>query len=169
MLKKIMIIFALAAMLTSMAVTTVEAAKIAYVDLKSSVENTKAHQAGQQRLAALKSKKLEEIQALKLEMDRAEKEMLANSMAAAPQDLLDKQMALKDLRKKYMRKQQDAQEEIADVKHIIDLKESSEFYQVVRDYGKKNGYDLILPKSNAIYAGPALDVTDDITKQLDQR
>jgi Skp family chaperone for outer membrane proteins len=39
----------------------------------------------------------------------------------------------------------------------------------VRDYGKKNGYDLILPKSNMIYAGEALDVTADITKLLDKK
>lgn len=167
MLKKMTIVFALAAISINISITAVEAAKIAYVDLKISVENTKAHQAGQKRLLALKAKKLKEIQALKLEMNKAEKEVLA--MAAMPQGLLDKQMVLQDLRKKYMRKQQDAQEEMADVKHIMDLKESSEFYQVVRDYGKKNGYDLILPKSNAIYTGPALDVTADITKQLDQR
>jgi len=73
------------------------------------------------------------------------------------------------LRKTAARKQQDAQEELIGEKNRLDQKVVSDFYQVVRDYAKKNGYDLIFPKSNMIYAGPALDVTADITKLLDKK
>jgi len=168
MLKKMMIGSALAAML-SMGVTAAEAAKIAYVDLKSSVENTKTYQVGLKRLEALKSKKLNELRALKVKIDQAEKDVLGQSMAMSPERLSQKQSDLKELRKTAARKQQDAQEELIGEKNRLDQKVVSDFYQVVRDYGKKNGYDLILPKSNMIYAGEALDVTADITKLLDKK
>jgi|UPI000380E302 Skp family chaperone for outer membrane proteins len=168
MLKKLMMGSALAVML-SMGLTVAEAAKIAYVDVKSSVENTKAYQVGLKRLEALKSKKLNELKALKVKIDQAEKDVLGQSMAMSAERLSQKQSDLKELRKTAARKQQDAQEELIGEKNRLDQKVVSDFYQVVRDYAKKNSYDLILPKSNMIYAGPALDVTADITKLLDKK
>jgi len=168
MLKKIMMGSVLVVML-SMGLTVAEASKIAYVDVKSSVENTKAYQVGLKRLEALKSKKLNELKALKVKIDQAEKDVLAQSMAMSAERLSQKQSDLKELRKTAARKQQDAQEELIGEKNRLDQKVVSDFYQVVRDYAKKNGYDLIFPKSNMIYAGPALDVTADITKLLDKK
>lgn len=168
MLKKMVMASALAAIL-GVSVSTAEAAKIAYVDVKSSVENTKTYQSGLKRLEALKSKKLKELQALKAKIDQAEKDVLGQSMAMSPERLSQKQSELKELRKSASRKQQDAQEELVGEKNRLDQKVVSDFYQVVRDYGKKNGYDLILPKSNMIYANPSLEVTADITKLLDKK
>ncbi len=168
MLKKMVMASALAAIL-GVSVSTAEAAKIAYVDVKSSVENTKTYQSGLKRLEALKSKKLKELQALKVKIDQAEKDVLGQSMAMSPERLSQKQSELKELRKSASRKQQDAQEELVGEKNRLDQKVVSDFYQVVRDYGKKNGYDLILPKSNMIYANPSLEVTADITKLLDKK
>jgi len=168
MLKKMVMASALAAIL-GVSVSTAEAAKIAYVDVKSSVENTKTYQSGLKRLEALKSKKLKELQALKAKIDQAEKDVLGQSMAMSPDRLSQKQSELKELRKSASRKQQDAQEELVGEKNRLDQKVVSDFYQVVRDYGKKNGYDLILPKSNMIYANPSLEVTADITKLLDKK
>jgi len=168
MLKKMVVASALAVMLST-GLTVAEAAKIAYVDVKSAVENTKAYEIGLKGLKALKAKKLSELKALKEKIDQAEKDILSQSMAMSPERLLQKQSDLKELRKTAVRKQQDAQEELTGEKNRLDQKVGSDFYQVVRDYGKKNGYDLILPKSNMIYTGPSLDVTADITQLLDKK
>ena len=168
MFKKIALSCASAAIAMAL-VTNVEAAGIAYVDVKSSVENTKAYQNGLKRLEALKSKKLKELRALKTKIDQAEKDILGQSMAMSPERLSQKQSDLKELRKSAARKQQDAQEELVGEKNRLDQKVVGDFYQVVRDYGKKKGFDLILPKSNMIYASPALDITAEITKLLDKK
>jgi len=168
MLKRVVLGSAMAAIL-SMGISTAEAAKIAYVDVKSSVENTKTYQNGLKRLEALKSQKLKELQSLKTKIDQAEKDMLGQSMAMSPERLSQKQSELKELRKSAARKQQDAQEELVGEKNRLDQKVVADFYEVVRSYGKKNAYDLILPKSNMIYANPGLDVTADITKLLDKK
>ncbi|MDX8398050.1 MAG: OmpH family outer membrane protein [Mariprofundaceae bacterium] len=168
MLKK-MILGSAVVIAISLGAIQAQAAKLAYVDVKSSVENTKAYQSGLKHLEALKSKKLKELQALKVQMDKAEKDILSQSMAMSSDRLAQKQSKLKDLRKSAARKQQDAQEELVGAKNRLDQKVVGDFYQVVRSYGKKNGFDLILPKSNMIYASSALDVTADITKLLDKK
>jgi len=167
MLKKV-VLGAVAAAVLGVSIANAEVTKIAYVDVKSSVENTTAYQDGLKRLNALKNKKLKELQALKTQMDQAEKDILGQSMAMSPERLTQKQDELKELRKSAARKQQDAQEELVAEKNRLDQKVVSDFYTVVRDYGKEKGIDLILPKSNMIYASSALDITADITKILDK-
>jgi len=168
MLKKMLMGVALASLL-SVGISTAEAAKIAYVDVKSSVENTKAYQSGLKHLEAMKNKKLKELEALAAKINQAKKDILSQSMAMSPERLSQKQNELKELGKAATRKQQDAQDALVAEKNRLDEKVVSAFYQVVRDYGKKNGYDLILPKSNMIFVSPALDVTADITKLLDKQ
>ena len=168
MLKKI-ILSGVVASISMAWMVSAEASGIAYVDVKSSVENTKTYQNGIKHLEALKAQKLKELRALKAKIDQAEKDILGQSMAMSPERLSQKQSELKELRKSAARKQQDAQEELVGEKNRLDQKVVGDFYKVVRAYGKKKGYDLILPKSNMIYASPALDVTADITKILDQK
>ena len=39
--------------------------------------------------------------------------------------------------------------------------------QVVNDYGKKNGFQVILERSNVLYSSDAIDLTNDIVKEFD--
>lgn len=143
--------------------------KIGFVDVKSAVENTKAYQQGLKRLEAMTGKKQKELDGLREKIEQAEKDMLGQSMAMSPERLSQKQSELKDLRKLYSRKQQDAQEELMSEKNSLDQGVVLKFYKVVEGYGKKNGYDLILPNTQqlVLYGNPAHDVTADITKLLD--
>lgn len=144
--------------------------KIGIVDVKSAVENTKAYQQGLKRLEALTGTKQKELDALREKIEQAEKDMLGQSMAMSPERLSQKQSELKDLRKLYTRKQQDAQEELMGEKNSLDQTVVLKFYKVVAEYGKKNGFDMILPNAQQIvlYSNPTHDVTADITKLLDK-
>ncbi len=144
--------------------------KVGFVDVKSAVENTKAYQQGLKRLEALTGKKQKELDALRSKIAQSEKDMLGQSMAMSPERLSQKQSELKDLRKLYTRKQQDAQEELLGEKNKLDQGVVNKFYKVVRNFGKQGGYDLIIPKAQQIvlYGNPALDVTGEITKLLDK-
>ena len=168
MLKKV-VLTASAVALMGLSSVSAEAGKIGYIDVKSSVENTRAYQNGLHHLETLKSEKLKELRALKSKIDQAEKDILSQSMAMSPQRLSQKQAALKDLRKSAARKQQDAQEELVAEKNVLDQKVVSRFYKIAKQYGKDHDFDLIFPKSNMIYASDALDITPEITKLLDQK
>jgi len=144
--------------------------KIGVVDVKSAFENTKSYQQGLNRLKALVANKQKELDALKGKIEQSEKDMLGQSMAMSPERLSQKQSDIKDLRKLYTRKQQDAQEEIVAEKSKMDEKLGVKFKKALSDFGKKGGYDLIVPKTQQIvlYSNPVHDVTGEITKLLDK-
>jgi len=166
MLKKFVWVAASVAML-SLGAVTAKAGKIGYIDVKSAVENTKDYQNGLHHLETLKAQKLKELRGLKAKIDQAEKDILSQSMAMSQERLAQKQSSLKELRKSAARRQQDAQEELVAAKNQLDQKVVGHFYKVARQYGKDNGFDLVLPKSNMIYVNDALDITPAITKLLD--
>jgi len=150
---------------------TVQAAdlKVGYVDVKSAVENTADYQAGIKRLEALKSKKQKELNVLLDKINQSEKDLMGQSMAMSPDRLAQKQQNLKEMRKDLSRKQQDAQEELVAEKNRLDMNVGSKFQKVMKSYGKKNGYDLIMAKSAFLYVDPKHDVTASITKLLDAK
>jgi outer membrane protein len=144
--------------------------KFGHVDFKGAVENTVAYQKGMQRLEALKAKREKELNALQDQISSKEKALLGQSMAMSPDVLEQKQQELKDLRKDFSRKQQDAQEELLNEKNRLDQSLVSDFYNVVQAYGKQHHYDYIfMSKSAVIYANPDLDITPEITKLLDKQ
>ncbi len=146
-----------------------DALKIGYVDIKSAMENTRQYQEGIKRLEALKARKEKELKALAERIDKAEKELLGQSMAMSPERLSEKQQQIKDMRKELQRKQQDAQEELVAENNRLTMSLGTKFDKIIKDYGKKNHFDLILPKRQLLYANPKFDITADITEQLDRQ
>jgi len=141
--------------------------KIGYVDVKSAVENTLRYQQGIKSLSSLKKKKEKALDDLRSRIEQAQKDLLGQSMAMSQDRLAEKQHDIKEMRKNFTRQQQDAQEELISSKNQLDQKILKRFYQVVRNFGKEQHYDMVLPKSSSIYFDPSHDVTAAITKQLD--
>jgi len=142
--------------------------KIGSVDLKAAIENTKRYQNGFARLQQLKEKKGAELASLRKLIDQAESDIMGQSMAMSPDRLNKKQAELKELRKDFTRKQQDAQEELLSKKNALDEGILMNFYAIVQQYGKDNHYDFLMQKSAAFYSDPKYDVTSKITEILDQ-
>ncbi|MDX8403004.1 MAG: OmpH family outer membrane protein [Mariprofundaceae bacterium] len=145
--------------------------KIGIVDVKSAFENTKAYQLGINKLKALAAKKQKELDALRVKIEQSEKDMLGQSMAMSPERLSQKQSDIKDLRKLYTRKQQDAQEDLAAERNTLLGKQGVKLKKALSEIGKKGGYDLILPKAQQIvlYSNPEHDITGELTKLLDKK
>jgi outer membrane protein len=142
--------------------------KIGIVDVKSAFENTKAYQQGLNRLSSMVAKKQKELDALQAKIEQSEKDMLGQSMAMSPERLSQKQSEIKDLRKLYSRKQQDAQEELVAERSKLQSSQGLKFQNAVTEFGKKAGYDLLFSKSQFLYVAPGRDVTAEITKLLDK-
>ncbi len=143
--------------------------KIATVDIKTAMENTKAYAAGIKRLEALQSKKKKELEAMRKRLTDLDKELQLQSMALSNERQNAKQQELVRLKKEFDRKLQDASDELKAEKRKLDSKMIGKFYDAVRAYGKEKKFDLILPKSTTMYVGEGLDITADITKILDQK
>ncbi|MBL4775313.1 MAG: OmpH family outer membrane protein [Mariprofundus sp.] len=171
MLKKMKVQTILASIVAAcmFGLTSVQASelKIAYIDIKSALENTAEYQSGMQRLKALSDVKLKQLKALKEKITQAEKDLMAQSLAMSQANLAQKQDALKIMGKQFQRMQQDAQEEVGAAKNRIDIASMTKFQKIVTQYGKDHHYDMIVPRPVFLYADPKHDITGDITKLLD--
>ena len=143
--------------------------KIATVDIKTAMENTKAYAAGIKRLEALQNKKKKELGAMRKRLTDLDKELQLQSMALSNERQNAKQQELVRLKKDFDRRLQDASDELKAEKRKLDSKMIGKFYDAVRAYGKDKKFDLILPKSTTMYVAQGLDITADITKILDQK
>jgi len=151
-MKKMM--FVLLALSTLATTANAVETKIGYVDIKAAMESTKDYSQGLKRLEALESKKTKQLEAMRNRITDLEKEVQMQSMTMSNDHKMAKQQEMTQLKKEFDRELQDA---------------SDKFYDAVREYGKTNNFDIILPKSATVYASGKNDITADITKILDTK
>jgi len=151
--------------------TTASAAetKIGYVDIKSAMESTKDYSQGLKRLEALESKKTKQLEAMRNRITDLDKEVQMQSMTMSNDHKMAKQQEMTQLKKEFDRELQDASDELKGEKRKLDQVLVGKFYDAVREYGKTNHFDIILPKSATVYTSGTLDITADITKILDTK
>lgn len=159
----------LSTLLATAGTATAAETAIGVVDVRTAIQNTAAYQQGMKRIEALQNQKQKELDGLRAKIAQAENDLMGQSMAMSPERLAQKQQELKDLRKLFQRKQQDAQEEIMGEGQRLEQSIITRFYEVVRAYGKEKSYSLIIPKSAAVYSVESNDITGDITKRLDKK
>ncbi len=143
--------------------------KVATVDIKTAMENTKAYASGIKRLEALQNKKKKELGFLRKRLTDLDKELQLQSMTLSNESQSSKQQEFSRLKKDFDRKLQDASDELKAEKRKLDSRLIGKFYEAVRTFGKENKYDLILPKTTVMYAGSSLDITTKITQILDKK
>jgi len=141
--------------------------KIGFVDVKSAIENTKQYRAGQQQLEGIKTVKQKELKDLQNRITQMDKDLTSQSMAMSPDRLSRKQHDINDMKKDFKRKLQDAQETMALERNRILQGINTKFGKKIREFGKKNGYDLILTRPSVLYVAPRHDITAQVTKILD--
>jgi len=64
--------------------------KIGYIDINTALQNTAEYQSGMTSLKALRDKKLTQLKALKDKIDRAEKDIMRQSLAMSQEHLSKK-------------------------------------------------------------------------------
>jgi len=143
--------------------------KIGFVDVKSAIENTKQYRAGLQQLEGIKKTKQKELEAIKDRITKMDKDLTSQSMAMSPDRLSRKQQDINDMKKDFKRKLQDAQEAMSLERNRILQGINTKFGKKIREFGKKNGYDLILTRPSVLYVSPAHDVTKQVTGILDRK
>ena len=142
--------------------------RIAYVDIKVAMENTKAYKQNVKRFEALQNKKRKQLDAKRKTLTDLDKELQMQSMAMTSEHLMEKQQELTRLKKEFDRNLQDATDELKREKRQLDQTMFGKFYIAVKTYGKEHKFDIILPRSAIIYGSESYDITADITQILDK-
>jgi outer membrane protein len=147
------------------------AQKIGYIDLQKALNLSAAGKAAKEKIkekvqgydAEVKSRQ-EELKKLKEEL---EKQAMLLSEEARNAKERDYQQKVKD----YQRFAKDIQETLQQTDADYTRKIVESILKVVQDVGKRDGYTLILEKteSSLVYADDSIDMTDEIIKTFDKQ
>jgi len=141
--------------------------KIAFVDVKSAIENTAQWRNSLKKLEKVKITKQKELGALRDKISQMDKDLLNQSMAMSPAKLAAKQQTINSMKKDFQRKLQDAQDAMTVERNRMMQGINTKFGEKIREMGKKKGYDYILTRPSVLYVKPAHDITAEVTTLLD--
>ena len=144
-------------------------AKIGVVDFQRVLKESAAGKAAQEEItrkgkemeASLQEKK-DEIDDLRSRMERESLVMNRDQREEKEREIRIKINDAKSLQKKYM-------EDFKGYEARLIQKIQQEFFDLVEEIGKQEGYTLILEKVGVLYAADAVDITDELIRQYDAR
>ena len=148
---------------------TAPAAKVGYVDLQRTLNETKVGRAARERLEGEKKKRQKEVddkqEALKKDAEELEKQRVvlkAEVLKQREKELQDRYVTLQNT---FMQFQQDLQKQEAQLTRDIFGKAQ----KIIESIAKRDAFTMILEKSESavLYAEPATDITAEVNKRVD--
>ena len=144
-------------------------AKIAYVDLNKTLNETKAGKAALARLQAEKTDKENAVKAKKeaflKEVEELDKQRIVMKPEVVAKREAELQKEYADLQQYFLDQQQELSKREALLTHEIFIQASS----IIEAIAKRDGYTVVLEKSESaiLWADPILDITAEVDQRLD--
>ena len=141
-------------------------AKIGYVDLQRTLNETGAGKKAKKRLETQKAKKQKELDKKQKALQKAATELEKQRMMLKPDVLQARERELQEkyvkLQETYMQLQQGLVAQEAElVKEIF-----SKAAPVIKTVAKEKGYSLVLDKATVLWANDGLDITAEVNKRI---
>ena len=162
-----LLIVALLALVASNA--SAQGAKIGVFDPAKLLSGSKMGQKLQDSLNQYRVTKEGELKRLKDEFDKRVDQYKAGVDAMSPERREEVETDLSSRRRELERLSQDAEQELGRrrQKAVHDIEQ--EVSVILEDFGKKNGYTVILQRDFCAFAASAVDISDQLVTLLDQR
>jgi outer membrane protein len=170
-MKTVAVILALSLMVSAPAIATAaDQGRIGTVDVQKVLFNSDAGKLAKEQLASKiakheteKNSREEELKKLKTELEK--QNIILNESARSAKEK-DYQQKLKE----YQRFIKDVNDELQGKDEELKNKIIEEAFKATQEYGKKNGFTVILAKSEMMmYQDEKIDITDEIIKLLNSR
>lgn len=182
MIKRIKFTVIIAAMALAVSVFSLDTAeaqssKVGGVDLQTILDSSLAGQEALKELKAKADKEREVLQGKQDEMKKLEKEMEQQRLMLSPKALAEKDRKYRRLKRELELYKEDVQYTLQGAQAQVMRKLLKDVLDIIREYGKKNGYTMILEKGEAanalggfvLYMDSAVDLTPEIIKIFDER
>jgi len=166
MMKKFMIVLAILAAVCVGGNAVAADLKVGYVDLQKVLNDSAAGRSAKEEIG----KKVKEYE---IQVQARQKELQAAKEELEKQALLLSDEARAKKEREYQQKLKDLQRFTKDIRDDLQMRDADatkkileQVLKVVREFGEKEGYTLILEKneSSLIYASESIDLTDTILK-----
>ncbi len=159
-------------------VTAFGSMKIGTVDMLLLVRSHSSYETNKELLQGMEKDARAQLDEMKKVLDdlQAEGQKLAEELrnpmlAAGAKEKAEKDIT--EVQRKFVAQQQrmreaamQNQQKLADTESTLLKSQAGDLRKRVADYAKKNGYDLIVDASAAIFASDELDVTDGVLKEM---
>jgi outer membrane protein len=145
--------------------------RIAFVDLRKAVFNSREGKAAQQEFSRLEAAKLEELKPLRDELQRLEEELDKQKFLITEDALAERQLDI-------MKRRRDLERDIRSAEDELQLEQvrllqpiQKKIAQVVEDLGKEKGFTMIVDKNTRglLFSDKALEVTELVVQRLNGR
>jgi outer membrane protein len=143
--------------------------KLGYVDMQQALNTCAAGVAAKQNIAAQVKKYKSTIESRKKALDKLRSELQKQSAVLSDDARTAKEQEFQEKAKDLQRFTKDVQDELqqkdADFTHKI----LGQLFKLVQEIGKKDGYTMILEKSQGavLYASGKVDLTSEVVKEYD--
>jgi len=142
--------------------------KIGYVDFTKIQTESKAGVKAMKTIEAMFKDKQAQLDHRQSELEKAMKEMEKQAPLLSEDVRKQKEDKLQKDYKELQRFKQDSEDELNKKKSELAAKMFKEVDDIIKTYGKQEGYTMILERSVVLYAPEAVDVTDKVIKMYDE-
>lgn len=156
-------VFLLVGLLSS---TVLAADKVAYISTKTLFEQSPQAKAANQELVAAFSNRENALRALAQSIQEQEQKFQTDSAIMSAEQREKAQEDINRGRRQFQFDQQSLREDVAAKRQELLQEVQISIRQVIKEYGKKNGYQFIFTDNSIAYADEAVDITQDILNEL---
>lgn len=145
--------------------------KIGYVDLQKALNLSAAGKEAKEKIKVKVQGYDAEVQQRQAELKKLKEDLEKQAMLLSEEARSTKERDYQQKVKDYQRFTKDIQETLQQTDADLTRKILEQLLKVVQDVGKKEGYTLILEKteSSLVYADDSIDMTDSVIKAFDKQ
>jgi outer membrane protein len=148
-----------------------QAQKIAFVDLQKALNLSEAGKEAKEKIKTEVQGYDAEVQSRQEELKKMKEDLEKQAMLLSEEARNAKERDYQQKVKEYQRFTKDIQETLQQMDQDFTRKILEDLLKVAQDYGKSQGYLMILEKteSSIVYADESIDITDEVIKEFDQQ
>ena len=148
--------------------TALAADKVAYISTKTLFEQSPQAKAANQELVATFSDRENALRSLAQSIQEQEQKFQTDSAIMSAEQREKAQEEINRGRRQFQFEQQSLREDVAAKRQELLQRVQVSIRQVIKEYGKVNGYQFIFTDNSIAYADEAVDITQDILNELNK-
>ena len=157
----------LAALLAALALAGTAGAelRIAVVDMQRALNECDAGKRAKEQVKAKFEKSQDALRRQREDLDRMKQDYDRKALVLKEEERRNLEKDLETRGLDFKRKYEDFQRDLKQTDAELTASIVEELYDIVRNYGEKNGYSVVLEASNGLlYSEKSIDITDEIVK-----
>jgi len=144
-----------------------QATKLGVVDVQQVLNQSQRGQAVKQKLEQERTGRQKDLDARQQELAKLQGEYEKQAPVLSDQAKREKKEALERRFRDARRVAEDANRDFEKRVREAEMETTREIFAIIQDYGKDQGFSIILERSSIIFGAAAVDVTGDIIKRYD--